>query len=144
LRGLRLECQLGAGFDGIVWKTDRPSAIKWFHARTLYENERNVYLRIAEHGIEELVGFTVPKLIDHDDSLLVVEMETVSPPFVLDFAGAYLDRNPPFDAEQLAEWMRDRAELFEADWPQVKLLWYAFQRYGIVLNDLKPGNVLCR
>jgi len=143
-RGLWLDHHLGSGFDGIVYKTHRPSAIKWFRSRKLYENERNVYLRLQEHGVVNLVGFTVPKLIDYDDTLLIVEMDIVTPPFVLDFAGAYLDKRPPFDAEQIAEWMADRAEIFEADWPQVKRLYYAFQRYGIVLSDLKVGNIVCR
>ena len=78
-----------------------------------------MYLRLAEHTVRVVAGFDVPRLIDYGDELLAIEMEIVTPPFVLDFAGAYLGHPPPFDAEQMAEWMADRAEIFEGDWPQV-------------------------
>jgi hypothetical protein len=45
-------------------------------------------------SIVDVAGFAVPQLIHHDDRLWVVEMGIVSPPFVLDFAGAYLDLRP--------------------------------------------------
>jgi hypothetical protein len=68
-------------------------------------------------------------------------MSIVSPPFILDFAGAYLDKRPPFDAEQLAEWDRDKMEQFEGRWREVRSALAHLQGCGIYLNDVKPGNV---
>lgn len=135
--------QLGAGYDGTVFATNRPSAVKILKYRSLYEKERDVYCRLREHGVESLVGFAVPNLIGFDDALMLVEMQIVAPACVVDFASAYLDEKPPYDEEMLQEWMTEKAELFESDWPKVRLLYFAFQRFGIWLADLKPANIMC-
>ncbi len=80
-------------------------------------------------------------MIANDDELLALEMSIVSPPFILDFAGAYLDQKSPFDNEQLQEWEAERVEIFAKRWPEVRRAYYMFQSFGILLNDLKPGNV---
>lgn len=90
--GRTLIGQLGYGYDGNVFATERQSAIKVLRFQRLYERERDVYLRLRSRSIIDVAGFAVPQLIHHDDRLWVVEMGIVSPPFVLDFAGAYLDR----------------------------------------------------
>ena len=82
--------KLGFGWDGTVFATSRQSAIKMFKHERLYQRERDVYLRLHERRVVRVFGFDVPQLIDFDDDLWIVEMTIVSPPFVLDFAGAYL------------------------------------------------------
>ena len=79
--------------------------------------------------------------MNSDDELFVLEMEIVSPPFVLDFAAAYLDRPPDFPAELMNEWELEKQEQFEERWPIVKDLIYSFRQYGIYLSDVKPGNI---
>lgn len=110
---------LGYGFDGSVWSTTRPSAIKAFLQESLYRKEKLVYLRLKQVELHDAAGFAIPVLLDYDDRLSV-EMELVRPSFIVDFAGAYLDQIPPFTVEEWAEWERDRQELFEADWKWVK------------------------
>ena len=85
--------------------------------------------------------FRIPHIVGYNDDLRVVEMSIVSPPFILDFAGAYLDKRPPFDEEQWAEWEKDKIEQFEDRWPEVRRAMSFFRRHGIYLNDIKPGNV---
>src|SRR6516165_4490321 len=94
-----IEKQLGFGYDGIVFATFCQSAIKALRYQPLYARERDVYLRLQDEGIEDIAGHAVPSLIRYDDELWVIEMEIVSPPFVLDFAGAYLDEPPDFPEE---------------------------------------------
>ena len=84
----------------------------------------------------------MPKLLDFDDNLLVVEMTIVSPPFLLDFGKVHLDRRPEFSAETIAEWRESMKELFEDRWPEVRLLLAALERYGIYYLDAKPGNIM--
>lgn len=135
--------RLGYGADGIVLSTSRQSAIKVFQYQRLYENERNVYLRLRAHKISQIDGFNVPQLLFYDDQLMVIEMQVVTRPFVLDFAGAYLDKRPPFDDDQLREWEEDRKEVFGDDWTKVRGLLASLRGIGIHLNDVKPGNVSC-
>jgi hypothetical protein len=85
--------------------------------------------------------FRIPELLKYSDQLLIVEMTIVSRPFILDFAGAYLDKKPSYDAEQWEEWEREKIEQFEDRWPEVRQAMAYFRRHGIYLNDIKPGNV---
>ena len=102
-----------------------------------------MYLRLQAHKISQIDGFNVPQLLFFNDQLMVIEMQVVTRPFVLDFAGAYLDKRPPFDDDQLREWEEDRKEVFGDDWTKVRGLMASLRGIGIHLNDVKPGNVSC-
>jgi hypothetical protein len=108
--GLVLEEQLGYGVHGVVWSASRRSAagsgelsaVK-VHApdRPYYARERDIYLRLRECDVTEIRGFNVPRLVDYDDRIWVIEMAIVQPPFVLDFAGAYLDEKPDWSGDTM-------------------------------------------
>ena len=89
-RDIKIESQLGFGQDGIVYATDRRTAVKAYGFERGYATERDIYIRFSEENVSEIASFAVPWLIDFDDSLMVVEMTFVNPPFVLDFAKCYL------------------------------------------------------
>src|SRR5579864_619070 len=86
--GRTIRHELGFGYDGIVFSTTCQSAIKILRYEPLYVRERDVYLRLRENAITNVIGFDVPHMTNYDDELWVFEMSIVSPPFVLDFAGA--------------------------------------------------------
>lgn len=139
-----IEKELGFGYDGIVFSTSCQSAIKALRYEPLYQRERDVYLRLQEHGVSDLLGFKVPRMLNADDELWVVEMEIVSPPFVLDFAGAYLDTPPDFPEEIMEDWRAEKREQFGERWGQVQDVMREFRRIGIFLADVKPGNIMFR
>jgi hypothetical protein len=141
---LKLESRLGFGSQGTVYATDRASAIKVHYRERSYQRERDVYWRLRDCAVFDIRGSTVPRLVNHDDSLWIVEMTIVRPPFVLDFASAYLDRRPDYSAEVMEDWATEKREQFGDDWPEVELIMAAFERYGIYLADVKPGNILFR
>jgi hypothetical protein len=68
-------------------------------------------------------------------------MEIVQPPFVLDFAGAYLDRRPEFPTDVYADWLAEKAEQFGDDWPLVQSIMATLAGIGVFLADVKPGNI---
>ncbi|HUY35654.1 MAG TPA: hypothetical protein VMV69_23120 [Pirellulales bacterium] len=140
--GLTLGQSLGFGVHGRVWATDRKSAVKAYapHSRH-YATEHDIYLRLAERSVSEVRGFHVPQLLDFDDELWVIEMSIVRPPFVLDFAGAYLDERPEFSDEVWAEWQADKQEQFGPNWPKARLVLAALERYGIFVSDVTPNNI---
>jgi hypothetical protein len=126
-----------------VFATERQSAIKVLRFERLYQRERDVYLRLWSESILDIEGFAVPQLIHHDDRLWVVEMGIVAPPFVLDFAGAYLDRRPYYPDDVMEEWQPEKLEQFDAErWDVVQLVMAHFARTGIYLADVKPGNIM--
>jgi hypothetical protein len=109
---LALGREVGFGVHGSVVETLRNTAAKGFEDRSAYVRERNAFLRLRRHGVWTISACQVPRLIDFDDDLWVIEMTLVSPPFVLDFGGAYLDQRPDYSEETLAEWEAERSELF--------------------------------
>jgi hypothetical protein len=142
-RNLSIEKQLGSGIQGVVVSTHEGTALKALIKPEFYERERNVYRRLRGLGIESVAGFNVPRLLDLHDELLVIEMQIVTPPFVVDFASAHLDSPPPYanDPTVMEPWEESKREQFEERWPTVRNLMYAFQAHGIYLSDIKPGNI---
>lgn len=144
-RGLQIIGQLGYGYDGTVFATNRQSAIKVLQFERLFQRERDVYLRLRQHSVLSVQGFSGPQLIEFSNELLVVEIGIVAPPFVLDFAGAYLDKAPDYPDEVLEEWEEDKREQFGDDrWEIVRSIMSGFRRFGIYLADVKPGNIMFR
>ena len=143
-RKLGLGEQLGFGVHGIVFATNRKSAIKIHGQVAAYRRERDVYVRLREHGVELIRTFSVPQLIDYDDALLAIEMGIVTPPFVLDFAAAYLDVPPEFSEQVLIDWEAEKREQFEQRWPEVQAVLRALEVLGIYQADVSPNNVRFR
>lgn len=141
------EC-VGFGQDGLVFATNQESVLKCLRYERLYQNERDVYQRLALLECDNIAGFNVPRLIDFDDSLWIVEIQIVVPPFVLDFAGASLDKQSSVFAEMseedMDEWTEERRELYGDDWPKVETLLAEFRKRKIYLGDVKPGNITVR
>jgi len=136
---------LGNGTDGNVYPTDRNSAVKVLKLEKTYVCERDCYRRLSERCVERIDGLAVPKLIDFDDSMLVVEMEIVQPPYLLDFGKAYLDHPSPFTKTQLASYDASLASHFRIDdLPRVKKVCRILRSYGIEYLDAKPKNIRLR
>jgi hypothetical protein len=137
---------LGSGKDGIVVAAKNkinPAnfAVKILRHDEAYWREKRAYERLAATRTAEVLGFAVPQMINSDDSLLVIEMTVVKRPFVLDFAGAYLDRRPEFSDEVWADWEAEKREQFEDRWPVVQQVIDEFEALGIYLMDVSPNNI---
>src|SRR5579872_1914969 len=145
-KSLVLANRLGFGVHGSVFAAvnqsdGRRSAVKAHERERFYLLELNVYLRLLENSVTHVHGAEVPQLLGYDDVLWVIEMTIVSRPFVLDFAGAYLDEPPDFSEEVMAEWHTEKAEQFGSRWPEVQSILRALEDYGVFMSDVNPGNV---
>jgi hypothetical protein len=143
---LHLAERLGFGIHGIIFVAEDNSqvgktAVKAHRSVEPYLRERKVYERLKGAGVSEVVGFNVPQLIRFDDELRVIEMSIVARPFVLDFAGAYLDIPPEFPEEKWAEWEAEKREQFEVRWPEVQAVLAALAALGIHMVDVSPSNI---
>jgi hypothetical protein len=137
-----VEC-IGQGIDGTVWQSTRQSAIKSCYRHDAYERERDCYRRQFEHGVRTLAGFDVPELMNYRNDLQIIEMTIVFPPCILDFGKAYVDSQPEYSAEALAEAEEAEWELFtQEQWKQGRLVRAALLRYGIHYFDARPSNVM--
>jgi hypothetical protein len=144
--GLSLANELGSGVHGIVFlaiaKAEKARcAVKIHSQEEAFRRERDIYLRLKERGVKRIRECEVPQFIRFDDEFRVIEMTIVSRPFVLDFAGAYLDKAPTFPEEVWADWRAEKAEQFGAHWPEVQAILAVLQGYGVFMEDVNPGNI---
>lgn len=143
---LQLAERLGFGIHGIIFAAKGKSetgktAVKVHRAVEPYWREVAVYQRLREAGVRRILGFHVPTLVRHEDDLLVIEMDVVTRPFVLDFAGAYLDYPPQFSDEIWDQWEVEKIEQFENHWPKVKEILAALEEMNIFMVDVSPSNI---
>jgi hypothetical protein len=146
-RELRVDLKepLGDGTDGIVVATDRNSAIKALRLPDAYSRELRAYQRLKDLGICFVDGLTVPSLIDHDDHAMIVEMDIVQPPYLIDFGKAYTDESSPYDEGQLAQYRASLAHKFrKEDLPRVRKVCGILAGYGIEYLDASPWNIRFR
>ena len=68
-------------------------------------------------------------------------MSIVTRPFVLDFAGAYLDVPPQFPDETWAEWEAEKLDQFHLRWPKVQEILAALEHMDIHMVDVSPSNI---
>ena len=134
--------QLPFGKDGMVYSTSAATAVKVFVGDETFARELACYQRLQESSIHELLGHAVPHLVAADQDLLTIEMTVVEPPFLLDFASAYLDVPPDFPPEVIDEWQQAKQEEFGAHWGHVVILLELLkEQFGIYLLDVHPGNI---
>lgn len=143
-RTLALGPQLGAGRDGTIWtasRQSRVSAIKAHLRPAAFRRELGAYLRLREHSVDEICGLNVPALVDFDEALLVIEMEVVAAPYILDFAGAYFDSPADFSAEVMADWEEKGIDIFGERWREVRRVLARLKSFGIYYYDVSRGNI---
>jgi len=96
---------------------------------------------LEEALVGVVLGFNVPRLIEFNDDLRVLAMTIVDRPFILDFAGAFLDAPPEFPPDVWADWETEKREIFETRRPEVRRVLDAFEEFGIFLLDVSPENI---
>lgn len=142
---IRLESKdrLGHGSDGSVWKSSTPSAVKALYAPKNYINELECYKRLKGANVRQINGFFVPVLEGFDDSLMVIEISIVEPPYLLDFGKVYIDDPPPYynDAQLMANAHAEWRGWFGKHWIRVAGVLRLLQKYGIYYMDPRPSNI---
>jgi len=144
-RGLEIRDELGAGIEGTVFATTSQTAIKVHMHQAAYQREKEIYLRLRDRGVETVKGFHVPQLIDFDDEALIIEMDHVTPPFVVDFAQASFTPPPSLTEEEqeeaFEEWNANGRSIFRKHWETVQSILSGFRCHGIYLSDIHPRNI---
>jgi hypothetical protein len=118
-----------------------PQRLKFYVNNSQKKSIYNTENLLKQAGITEILGFNVPQFIRADDNLRVIEMSIVKRPFVLDFAGAYLNAPPDFPDEIWTEWESGKREQFDVRWPKVQAVLAALEELNIHMVDVSPGNI---
>ena len=142
-RRLKIGTALGRGLHGCVYASSSRTAIKAHNTDTSYTREPACYNRLRERNITEICGHHVPQFLAQDDELRVIEMTIVAPPFLLYFAGAYLDWPPEFSPEATEYWLHEKQEQFGTRWKDVQnVLAMLSDQADIYMLDVNPGNIM--
>jgi len=146
-RGITVRARRGEqSQDGDIYLTDRRSVVKVFNRPVTFKKEDEAYQRLSALGPDETItGHHVPRLIDRDPELGVLELTLATPPFVLDFGKIQLDLmlKEVWEPEILEELWAYWKSLFEPhEWPQVlRIAGILGDRFGIYLEDFHRGNI---
>jgi hypothetical protein len=136
-----LEDRFGFGQDGRVWQTNRKTAIKVFERQHNFETELACYQRLKEHSVIEIGGLQVPQLVDFDNTLQIVEITIVKAPFIIDFGKCYIDRPPPYDANEIMAENRRLKRRFGENFSRLQIIFWQLKKIGIHYWDAKKSNV---
>ena len=118
------------------------TAVKSHDRWRTYCMERDIYLRFKERGVRSIRGHSVPRLIDYEDSLCVIEMTIVEPPYLIDFAKATIDNAPQFPPGVYEDWLLRKSKDFGKNWPTVSAIMHDLvSLHGVYLTDLNPNNI---
>lgn len=132
---------LGWGVGGYVFVApDYRTAIKVHHYPDGYATELKTYRLLKQLKILRLHGLAVPQLHGHDDDALIIQMDIVQPPFLLDFAGVRFSP-PDFTADTMQHWHREIAERFGNNTDLVYAVYHTLARHGIYYMDFRPTNL---
>lgn len=128
-----------AGLD-ITARSPAKNLLRGFITSAHFSKERTNE-RLRDARVTRVAGFHVPQLVRFDGALLAIEMSIVMPPFVLDFAGAYLDSPPKFSNEIWADWQATKRVHFGTHWEKVLVILNELRRLGIHMLDPSPSNI---
>lgn len=104
--------------------------------------ELGCYRRLSEHDVKSVCGLAVPRLLGSDDESMVVEIEIVSPPCLIDFGKAYLDRQPDHSEEQMEYHREVQQELWGERYEDVQAILWKLEQIGIYYRDANPRNIM--
>ena len=86
-KSMQLLERLGSGVDGLVYSTNKGSAVKAHRTKALFEKELQVYEQLKRHPDNDFAGFNVPNQEEYHFDCWVIEMELgfarVPPPIVI-------------------------------------------------------------
>lgn len=133
--------RLGWGISGYVYLSpDTRTAVKVHRYRESFARELEAYRRLRRLKIRQLHGLTVPQLRGHRDSALLIRMDFVSAPYLLDFAGVTFTP-PDFSEDTMQHWHSQIDEYFGANASIAYDVYNSLARHGIYYLDFRPSNM---
>lgn len=133
--------RLGWGISGYVYLSPGlRSAVKVHRSVEGFTRELEVYRRLRALGITSVHGLTVPKLRNSRADLKLIEMDFVSAPYLLDFAGVRFSP-PDFPPDTMDRWRAEIAGRFGPNAWVAYLVYEALAKRGLYYMDFRPTNL---
>lgn len=134
--------RLGLGVSGTVYLSpDLRTAAKIHHQHESFETEVSVYHLLKQRRIFSLNGLTIPKLICAVTAERIIQMDFVSAPYLLDFAGVLFE-DPEYPEEVKAHWYAEVEQRFGVNTHLAFDVYNTFlAQLGLYYMDLRPSNL---
>ena len=133
--------RLGWGISGYVYLSpDLRTAVKVHRRCESYARELEVYRRLSRLRITQLHGLSIPKLRGYRDDLNLIQMDFVSAPYLLDFAGVQFTE-PDFSPEVMADWHAKIADFYGSNASIAYDVYNSLARHGMFYMDFRPSNL---
>lgn len=139
-RSSRPLTNLGWGVSGFVFLAPDNTAVKVHKHREPYHTELLAYQRLRRLRIRRLLGLAIPRLRGYRARGRIIRMDTVSPPYLLDFAGVRFEP-PDFNDDVIEDWHSRIEEVFGPNAPFVHEVYHALARHDIYYLDFRPSNL---
>jgi hypothetical protein len=132
---------LGGGVGGWVFLSpDARRAVKVHRFREGFKRELYVYRLLRRFKVNRLHGLNIPQFRGRSESDMLIAMDVVKAPFLLDFAGVLLKR-PDFSEEVMAHWQSEIQERFGPNAFIAYKVDDSLQRYGLYYVDFRTTNL---
>lgn len=133
--------RLGWGISGYVYLSpDLRTAVKVHSHEESFDRELAVYHRLRHLRITQLHGLTIPKLRNYRRGVKLIQMDFVSAPYLLDFAGVRF--NPPdFPEDTMESWHAGIHEMFGSNAYIAYLVYDSLKKHGMYYMDFRPSNL---
>lgn len=95
---------------------------------------------LSQLQLFKLHGLTIPKLRGCRNDGFVIQMDFVSPPFLLDFAGV-LFRKPDFTEDVWQDWHNKIQEAYGSNAYMAYAVYESLSKHGIYYLDFRPTNM---
>jgi hypothetical protein len=135
--------RLGWGIGGFVYLSpDSLTAVKVHTTDEGFQRERDVYVRLRKLRMTQLHGLTIPRLIAVEGDIRLIQMDFVSAPFLLDFAGVRYQRpEVEFDAERIQYWHETIVERYGPNASIAYAVHHSLAQHGLYYMDFRPSNM---
>ncbi|MBC8107990.1 MAG: serine/threonine protein kinase [Anaerolineae bacterium] len=133
--------RLGWGISGYVYLApDLRTAVKVLKYSAGFQAEVRTYQLLRRLGMRQLLGFTIPRMLDYREDILAIQMDFVRSPYLLDFAGVQF-KKPDFSGDVMAHWHQKISEFFSPNEAMIYAVYAALARHGIYYMDFRPSNI---
>jgi hypothetical protein len=133
--------RLGWGIGGYVYLSpDTLTAVKVHRREEGFQTELEAYWRLRKLGMTKLHGLNIPRLLSHSPELKLIQMDVVTTPFLLDFAGV-LFRPPDFTDDAMQHWTAAIEGWYGPNAWFAHMVHHSLARHGMYYVDFRPTNM---
>ena len=132
--------RLGWGVGGFVYLSPKPGRVVKVHHGHHFGVELEVYQRLRRMRMTQLHGLHIPRLLSAREDYQLLEMDFVSAPYLLDFAGV-LFAPPDYPEDAMEKWHADIAEAYGPNATLAYAVYHSLEQHGLWYMDFRPSNM---